>query len=228
MKIFAVGAASSLAEEVLSFIEKKEYNIIATYHKKKPKKIIKKKNIKLIKLDIRSHAQLKKIIKNLKLEKQKIVLLNFVVFNEDKLFIHEKEKNIDQSYQINIKSHLNLVKSFLPTMIRNKFGRIVHFSSVIEGEIGTTLYSASKSYLYGFSSVIAKEYAAFNITSNILSLGYFNHGLWNKLSYKLKQKRLKQIPSKKLGKSINIANAIDFIIKSDYVNRSIIKIDGGI
>ena len=107
MIIFAVGAASSLAEEVLSFIEKKEYNIIATYHKKKPKKLIKKKSIKLIKLDIRSHAQLKKIIKNLKLEKQKIVLLNFVVFNEDKLFIHEKEKNIDQSYQINIKSHLN-------------------------------------------------------------------------------------------------------------------------
>ena len=50
----------------------------------------------------------------------------------------------------------------------------------------------------------------------------------NKLSYQLKQKRLNQIPSKKLGKPINVANAIDFIIKSDYVNKSIIKIDGGI
>ena len=145
MIIFAVGSASSLAQEVLGFLEKKDYKIIATYHKNKPKKFIKNKNIKLVKLDIRSQIQLKKIIQNLKLDKQKITLLNFVVFNEDKLFIHEKEKNIDQSFLINIKSHLNLVRSFLPTMIRNKFGRIIHFSSIIQGEIGTSLYSTSKS-----------------------------------------------------------------------------------
>ena len=228
MIIFAVGSSSSLAQEVLSSLSQKGYKIIGTFNKNKPKKLIQNKNIKLIKLDIRSDGQIKKALKKLKLLNENITLLNFVVFNEDKLFVHENLKSIDKNFEINIKSHVNLVKSFLPIMIRNRFGRIIHFSSVIHGEVGTSLYSASKSFLQGFSAVLAKEYAGFNVTSNILSLGYFNLGLWNKLDTKLKKVRLNQIPSKKLGKPFNVANAIDFIIRSDYVNKSIIKIDGGI
>lgn len=228
MIIFATGSSSSLAQEVLSSLSKKGYEIFGTYNKNKPKKLLKNKKIKLFKLDITSEKQLKKILKNVKLIDKNITLLNFVVFNEDRLFVNENLKNINKNFQINIKSHINLIKTFLPTMIRNKFGRIIHFSSVIHGETGTSLYSASKSYLEGFSAVLAKEYARFNITSNILSLGYFNYGLWDKLSVKLKKKRLDQIPSKKLGKPFNVANAIDFIIRSDYVNKSIIKVDGGI
>ena len=44
-------------------------------------------------------------------------------------------------------------------------------------------------------------------------------------------KRLTQlgvIPSKKLGNVNNIVNAIEFIMKSVYVNGSVINIDGGI
>ncbi|MBL6841622.1 MAG: SDR family oxidoreductase [Pelagibacterales bacterium] len=228
MIIFATGSSSSLAQEVLSSLSKKGYKIFGTYNKNKPKKLLKNKKIKLFKLDITSERQLKKTLKKVRLINKNITLLNFVVFNEDRLFVNENLKNINKNFQINIKSHINLVKTFLPIMIRNKFGRIIHFSSVIHGETGTSLYSASKSYLEGFSAVLAKEYAGFNITSNILSLGYFNYGLWDKLSAKLKKKRLDQIPSKKLGKPVNIANAIDFIIRSDYVNKSIIKVDGGI
>ena len=228
MIIFATGSSSSLAQEVLSSLSKKGYKIFGTYNKNKPKKLLKNKKIKLFKLDITSERQLKKTLKKVRLINKNITLLNFVVFNEDRLFVNENLKNINKNFQINIKSHINLVKTFLPIMIRNKFGRIIHFSSVIHGETGTSLYSASKSYLEGFSAVLAKEYAGFNITSNILSLGYFNYGFWDKLSAKLKKKRLDQIPSKKLGKPVNIANAIDFIIRSDYVNKSIIKVDGGI
>ena len=38
---------------------------------------------------------------------------------------------------------------------------------------------------------------------------------------------IKKIPSKKTGKIVNIYNAIKFLIESDYVNGSSIKIDGG-
>ena len=77
------------------------------------------------------------------------------------------------------------------------------------------------------SRVLAKEYARFNITSNVLVLGSFEEGLFNTLSDNLKNKLLEQIPSKQLGKVSNIANAVDFLIKSEYVNGAVINIDGG-
>jgi len=46
------------------------------------------------------------------------------------------------------------------------------------------------------------------------------------LSEKKKKKILELIPSKKLGSVDNIVNAIEFLMKSDYVNGSIINIDG--
>ena len=80
----------------------------------------------------------------------------------------------------------------------------------------------------GLSASLATEYGKFNITSNILSLGYFKSNLWQAIPNKIKKERLKDIPSRKLGSIKNISNAIEFIINSEYVNKSIIKIDGGI
>lgn len=77
------------------------------------------------------------------------------------------------------------------------------------------------------SRVLAKEYARFNITSNVLVLGCFEGGLFDALHDNIKKKILTQIPSKACGKISNIANAIDFLIKSEYVNGSTINIDGG-
>ena len=42
-----------------------------------------------------------------------------------------------------------------------------------------------------------------------------------------KQRILDQIPSKKFGDLTNITNAVEFVIKSGYVNASTINIDGG-
>ena len=80
----------------------------------------------------------------------------------------------------------------------------------------------------GLTLVLANEYSRFGVTSNVLILGYFNTGLIDTLSEKSRQRILESIPSKSLGGSSNIVNAIDFLIKSEYVNGSTINIDGGI
>lgn len=232
MIIFAVGSSSSLAKEVLYELSKK-YKIIGTYNKKKPNKILFKKNIKFLKLDLKSKKLsffLMSFLKKNKITNEKIILLNFAVYKKNELLINESEKNIQENFNINIRANINLVKFFLPVMIKNNFGRIIHFSStkVLDGEIGTSLYAASKSFLNGLSVTVAKEYGKFNITSNILSLGYFKSNLWDAISPKIKKERLKDVPSKKLGSIKNISNAIEFLINSEYVNKSIIKIDGGI
>lgn len=80
----------------------------------------------------------------------------------------------------------------------------------------------------GISRTLSKEYALFGITSNVISLGALDAGLYTKLSEKLKNKILTKIPSKKVGHVDNITNAINFIVDSDYINGSIVTIDGGV
>ena len=117
----------------------------------------------------------------------------------------------------------------IPLMIKNKWGRFMFVTSTggMRGDIGTASYSASKMGLIGLSRVISKEYSKFNITSNIISLGTFDTGLFQDLSEEKRKEIIDMIPSRKLGDIENIINSVDFIIKSDYVNGSIINIDGG-
>ena len=100
--------------------------------------------------------------------------------------------------------------------------------AAIKGVSGTIAYSTSKTGLLGMSKVLANEYARFGITSNVLIPGYLNTGLIETLDKKSRLKILESIPSKMLGDPSNIVNAIDFLIKSEYVNGSSINIDGGI
>jgi len=115
-------------------------------------------------------------------------------------------------------------------MIGEGWGRLIHVSSVVgmRGQVGAIAYAASKTGLVGMSNVFAKEYGRFNITSNVLVLGYFETGLIETLKEEEKKKIISSIPSKSLGKVNNITNAIDFLIKSEYVNGATINIDGAI
>ena len=92
---------------------------------------------------------------------------------------------------------------------------------------GTSAYSASKTGLQGLSKVISKENAQYNITSNIIELGAFEAGMYKKLSKKEKIKILNKLPNKKLGTIKDIANTIKFLINTNFINGSVIKIDGG-
>ena len=65
-------------------------------------------------------------------------------------------------------------------------------------------------------------------TSNVISLGYFEGASWNRLNIEKQKELLKEVPSKKIGNVNNIYNAIELLIKSDYITGSQIYIDGGI
>ena len=97
----------------------------------------------------------------------------------------------------------------------------------MQGAQGTSAYTASKAGIIGLSKVISKEYAQFNVTSNVLNLGAFDTGLYKKLNQSLKKKILSAIPSKKLGCLNNISNSIKFLIESEFVNGAVIDVNGG-
>ena len=135
----------------------------------------------------------------------------------------------DRTIDTNITGNYLVTKYLLPVMIDENWGRIIHLSSVVGkmGKKGAVAYGMSKNAVGGFSKGLSQEYGRFNITSNVLNLGYMESGLSEALDKNFKESVIDRVPAKKLGNIDNIVNAIKFIIESDYVNGSEIDIDGG-
>lgn len=177
------------------------------------------------KIDLSDPEQIKEFAK---IGLSKITLVHLAALKIDELAVCCHEDNWDKVMDVNLKGNYLLTKELLGIMLKEKWGRIVHIISSGLGDVGTLTYSASKFGLIGMSKVLAREYAKYGITSNVLQLGYFKTGMWNKLADEKKIELLDEIPNKELGSVQNIADAIEFIIKADYLNGSIVTLDGGI
>ena len=222
--IIITGAAGGIGEKILNKLSKVD-KVLAIYHKRKPTKKI--SNVKYIKIDLTNEKKINQL--NKYIIKGKIVLLSLAAVKYDNLLINQKKEEIDKIINTNLKSNFLISKYLIKKMMYSKWGRLIYFSSTgsQRGDIGTSAYSASKQGLIGLSKVISKEYGLYNITSNIVQLGAFKEGMYQKLGPNEKKKIINKIPSKKLGKVSQIYNAIRFLINTDFVNGSIIKIDGG-
>ena len=224
--IVFTGGSSPLGLEIINNLRKTD-KVLAIYNKNKIE--YKLDNVEWVQINFFKEFDPKLIISKLS-ENEKITLVCFAAHNTDSMIVNMEYKDWKNAHLINLDTNFILSKLLLPKMIANKWGRIVHISSTraLYGDVGISAYASSKSALLGLSRSIAKEYGRLNITSNVLSLGYFKSNLWLEINEEIKKRLVNQIPSKVLGESYNIANAINFIINSNYVNGSIINIDGGI
>jgi NAD(P)-dependent dehydrogenase (short-subunit alcohol dehydrogenase family) len=83
--------------------------------------------------------------------------------------IHEtEERDWDSFMTLNLKSHFLSCKAFLPTMLKQKYGRIVNVASesALKGEATLGVYSVSKSGVVRLTETIADEYRQEGITAN--------------------------------------------------------------
>ena len=182
-------------------------------------------------LDLTSEQGVANFVDTMKDRLTKITIIHAAALaRQESLAVQFKTEDWDAVMNINLRGNFFLTRALLMPMIKEKWGRIIHFSSAAGMHVapGTLAYSTSKTALLGMSRVFATEYARFGITSNVLVNGYFNTGMYQALSEKAQKKLIDSIPSRRLGDPANIVNAVEFLIKSDYVNGSAIHIDGGI
>jgi NAD(P)-dependent dehydrogenase (short-subunit alcohol dehydrogenase family) len=132
----------------------------------------------------------------------------------------------------NLSGAFHCSKYCLPSMINQKWGRIINISSLVGqmGVIGAPAYTASKAGLIGFTKALAKEVARKGITVNCVSLGYFQGGgLLDSIPEKLQERILEKIPIGRWGKPEEICGAINFLVSENasYITGQTIGINGG-
>lgn len=225
--IILVGASSGIGNEILNRLSDID-EVLAIYNDNEPKRT----NDKIIceKVDITKSDQVENLLIKYSTKLNNIVFINLAAVVIDNLAPNITQGEILKTYETNVFSNIYFVKYLSIKMIEQKWGRFIFFSSskASKGDAGVSIYSSSKTSLIGYSRSLSKELGRYNITSNLISLGYFEGSMWNRLEDKKKLELLKEVPTKKIGNALNILNVINMLIKSDYVSGSNINIDGGI
>ena len=225
--IILTGVSGGIGRELVSHLCKLD-NVIGLYNNTLPREF---NDSKLIyeKVNITVPSEVKKFVVKWKNKLSNITLVHCAAAKVDDLAANISLSDWEHVMSVNLRGNFILTQALLPYMIDNRWGRIIHISSRggMDGAPGTIAYSTSKTGLLGMSQVLGMEYARFQITSNVLVLGTFETGMFLKLSNEHKKNIQKKIPSRKFGDVSNIAVAIEFLIKSEYTNTSVINIDGG-
>ena len=226
--IILTGASGGIGQAILPSLAELD-NVIAISHSKAIN-VEHLDGVESHQVNLTSESEVNEFVLKIKSKISKVVLIHAAVISIDNLAVKFETEDWNQSINLNLNGNFFLTRALLTTMIEDGWGRIVHMSSIaaIKGVSGTIAYSTAKTGLLGMSKVLANEYARFGITSNVLIPGYLDTGLIDTLDEKSRLKIIESIPSKKLGSPSNIVNAIDFLIKSEYVNGSSINVDGGI
>ena len=173
---------------------------------------------------------LKEVLAGLDLEEKRIIFIHMAAYTVDKLFFDLNLEETNNIFNTNLLSCFVLIKQLLPSMINQKWGRIITISSIASENPGrgVSAYASSKMGLVGLTKSLASEYGRFGISSNILSLGYFDAGLINTLDSSRVSQILKDTPRRRLGSGADVIKAIDFILECDFFTGQVLRLNGGL
>jgi 3-oxoacyl-[acyl-carrier protein] reductase len=159
------------------------------------------------------------------------VLVNNAGITRDGLAMRMKPADWDLVMNINLTGAFLCIQQAIPSMLKQRWGRIINISSVVgrAGGPGQANYASSKAGLIGLTKSLAQELGSRNITVNAVAPGYIETDMTAGLPDEVKQAYLKRIPLARGGKPDDVANAVKFLASDDaeYITGMVIDVNGG-
>jgi NAD(P)-dependent dehydrogenase (short-subunit alcohol dehydrogenase family) len=122
-------------------------------------------------LDVADAKQVSEVFGKIMLLHGRIdILVNNVAICVFVPFLDLSDEMRDRIFDVNVKGAWNCAKAALPSMIQNRYGRIINMSSTaaIGSSKGLTAYSASKGAVSAFSRALALDVAEYGINVNTI------------------------------------------------------------
>lgn len=164
------------------------------------------------------------------------ILVNNAAIRSSGLLEDIDNGQIDKVIDVNLKGAIFSARAVIPVMKRRMYGRIISIGS-IAGKIGggeyatsTSIYSATKAALGGFTRSLARELGPYGITVNVVSPGLVDLGERSRQRLPEMIAEIKRrIPLGRLGKATDIANAVAFLASEEasYVTGLDFDVNGG-
>ena len=233
------GGSGGIGLSIVKKLIKNKIKVIILDINTPSKKILLNKFVEFIKIDLSDYKNLQLCLTELKKKYKKIeYVINAagVLWFDKDVSLEKIEINTwDKVFSINLNSIVIVLQSILPQMKKNKFGSIVHISSIdaLSGDNKPQdAYGSSKAALLRLSKSISIQFASKNIRSNSILPGPIETPMqerWKK-NPESKKNLSKVIPLRRVGQPSDIANSTMFLLsdESSFITGTELIVDGGL
>ena len=233
MVVLITGASRGIGRDIAIVLAKNGHKVIANYNKSEQQAIElqnENENIEIYKADVSRREEVHKMVEGILKKYGRIdVLINNAGISENKLFTDVSDQDWTRMININLYSVFCVTQEVLPNMIHNKKGCIVNISSIC-GMVGAsceTIYSVTKAVINGMTKALAKELGPSNVRVNAIAPGIIDTDMNKNLTQEDIKNIEEEIPLEKIGKGLDIARCVEWIIQDEYTTGQIISINGG-
>lgn len=235
--IIITGASRGIGRETAKLLARNGHTVIANYNKsaEKAKELqeeLKKENINIdiYKADVSKREECKALVEYA-IEKYKHidVLVNNAGISIWGQFTDLTDAEIEEIIRTNLYSAIAMSQEVSKHMIHEKQGCIINMSS-IWGMVGASCevaYSVTKAGMDGLTKALAKELGPSNIRVNSIAPGAIETEMNSRLTQEEKAVLEMETPLGKLGKPIDIAKTINWLIEDEFTTGQIISPNGG-
>jgi len=240
--VLITGASKGIGEEICKSLSQEGATIIACSRNKKnllklSSLLPNKRKHFFFDVDLSEKLQIHDLINEIKKKKiEPDIIVNNIGGNlgyKDPLGPLEEWKQV---MSLNVEVAIEINRSFIPRMIKKKWGRICHISSIsaLENQ-GSPSYCASKAALNAYVRSLARYVAKHNVilTSVMPGAVLTKDGYWNnelkKNPKKVKKYLSERMAIKRFGKTNEISEIVKFLCSdlASFFVGSAILVDGG-
>ena len=132
-------------------------------------------------------------------------------------------------FAVNLGGCFNTIQAVLPGMLHEHEGCIINISSIwgSHGASCEVAYSSTKHAIIGLSRSLAAELAPSGIRVNCIAPGVIDTDMVKVLGKDTLNMLAEEIPLGRLGKPEEIAEAVQFLVRSKYTTGQVLSVDGG-
>ena len=159
------------------------------------------------------------------------ILVNNAGITKDNLIMRMKPQDWDVVLGVNLNGAFHCIRTVLPVMVKQRYGRIVNIASVVaqSGNPGQANYIASKAGIIGLTKAVASEVGSRNITVNAVAPGFIATAMTEKLPEAVRERMLTMIPVGRMGTDRDVAGGVRFLVSEEagYITGHVLNINGG-
>ncbi len=235
--VVVTGGSRGIGAQIVKTLANENYKVILNYNNSKEQaekiqqELLEQGNeIEIIKADVSKREETEKLIQFAINKFNKIdVLINNAGISQEGLFTDVTEEEWQKIINTNLNSVFYCNQQALKYMIQEQQGCIINISS-IWGEAGASCevaYSTTKAAINGMTKALAKEVGPSNIRVNAIAPGIIDTDMNRNLTNEELEQIKEQIPLNKIGKALDIAKCVKWLIEDEYTTGQIISINGG-
>lgn len=235
--VVITGGSRGIGAEIVKKLAGDKYRVILNYNKseneaKNIKEDLQKNNIniEIFKADVSKREEVKELIDFVINKFGKIdVLINNAGISQAKLFTDLTDEDWNNMIQTNLTSAFYCTQEAIKNMISRKEGLIINISSIwgVTGSSCEVHYSVAKAGIDGMTKALAKEVGPSNIRVNSIAPGIIDTDMNKAYTDEEIKDIIEDIPLNKIGKKVDIARCVEWLIEDEYTTGQVISINGG-